>query len=43
MYKYVGSAVHHDNHIAAFDQKVRLKDLSPLKSAIANNPFFKVE
>jgi protein-tyrosine phosphatase len=41
MYDFVGSDVHHDKHIAAFDQKVKLKDLSPLKTAIANNQFFK--
>jgi protein-tyrosine phosphatase len=43
MYSYVGSDVHHDNHIAAFDQKVKLKDLTPLKEIIANNQFFRLE
>ncbi|MFV8342082.1 tyrosine-protein phosphatase [Flavobacterium sp. XS2P39] len=43
MYNYVGSDVHHDNHIRSFDQKVKLKDLVPLKEAIANNQFFKFE
>ncbi|MFV8370397.1 tyrosine-protein phosphatase [Flavobacterium sp. LB2R40] len=43
MYTYVGSDVHHDNHIAAFDQKIVIKDLTPLKEAIANNQFFKFE
>jgi protein-tyrosine phosphatase len=43
MYTYVGSDVHHDNHIASFEQKVKLKDLVPLKEAIANNQFFKLE
>lgn len=42
MYSYVGSDVHHDNHIAAFEQKVKLKDVAPLKEAIANNQFFRV-
>jgi tyrosine-protein phosphatase YwqE len=42
MYTYVGSDVHHDNHIASFEQKVRIKDLVPLKEAIANNQFFKL-
>ena len=42
LFDYVGSDVHHDKHIAAFDQKVNLKDLSPLKEAIANNQFFKI-
>lgn len=43
MYTYVGSDVHHDKHIASFDQKVKLKDLVPLKEVIANNQFFKLE
>ena len=43
MYTYVGSDVHHDKHIAAFEQKVKLKDLAPLKEVIANNQFFKSE
>lgn len=43
MYDFVGSDVHHANHIAAFDQKVKLKDLMPLKEAIANNQFFRIE
>ncbi len=42
MYDYVGSDVHHDNHIAAFSQKIKLKDVSPLKEVIGNNQFFKV-
>lgn len=41
MYDYVGSDVHHDNHIAAFNQKIKLKDSSPLKEVIENNQFFK--
>jgi tyrosine-protein phosphatase YwqE len=43
MYSFVGSDVHHDNHLAAFDQKVKVKDLIPLKEAIANNQFFSLE
>ena len=43
MYNFVGSDVHHNKHIAAFDQKVKLKDLTPLKEAIANNKFFRME
>jgi hypothetical protein len=27
--------MHHNNHIAAFEQKVKLKDLVPLKEAVA--------
>ena len=43
MYDFVGSDVHHDNHIAAFQQKVQLKDLLPLKEIISNNHFFKIK
>jgi protein-tyrosine phosphatase len=43
MYSFVGSDVHHDNHVAAFNQKVKLKDWTPLKVAIANNQFFRME
>ena len=43
MYNFVGSDAHHDNHIAAFNQKVRIKDLLPLKEAVANNQFFSME
>jgi tyrosine-protein phosphatase YwqE len=43
MYDFVGTDLHHDNHVAAFDQKVKLKDLAPLKEAIANNQFFSME
>ena len=43
MYNYVGSDVHHDNHIAAFDLKVQLKDLAPLNEVIINNQFFKFD
>ncbi len=41
MYDYVGSDVHHDKHITSFDLKVKMKDIAPLKEAIANNQFFK--
>ncbi|MFL9831951.1 CpsB/CapC family capsule biosynthesis tyrosine phosphatase [Flavobacterium sp. ST-87] len=43
MYDFVGTDVHHDNHIAAFDQKVKLKDWSPLQEVIGNNQFFKLD
>lgn len=42
MIDYVGSDVHHSKHIEAFNNKVDMKDLIPLKEAIANNQFFKV-
>jgi protein-tyrosine phosphatase len=43
MYSFVGSDAHHDNHIAAFDKKVKLKDITPLKETIENNQFFRME
>lgn len=43
MYSFVGSDVHHDNHIAAFNQKIRIKDTAPLLEAMKNNQFFKIE
>lgn len=38
---FVGSDVHHEKHIQAFDQKTLVKDIKPLQEAIANNQFFK--
>lgn len=43
MYSFVGSDVHHTNHIAAFNQKIKVKDATPLKELITNNQFFKIE
>jgi protein-tyrosine phosphatase len=43
MYSFVGSDAHHDNHIAAFDKKVKVKDIAPLKEAIENNQLFRME
>lgn len=43
MYNFVGSDVHHANHIAAFEQKVKLKDLLALNEAFVNNQFFRME
>ncbi len=40
MYDFVGSDVHHYNHIEAFKEKVKVKDLNPLKEVISNNFFF---
>lgn len=41
MYDFVGSDVHHNNHIKAFENKLIIKDLNPLKEIIKNNLFFK--
>jgi protein-tyrosine phosphatase len=43
MYDFVGSDVHHDKHIAAFEHKIKLKDATPLKEVIENNLFFRIE
>ena len=37
---FVGSDVHHQNHINAFTQKVTIKNLKPLEEVISNNLFF---
>jgi len=38
---FVGSDVHHEKHLEAFNQKVMLKDIKPLTEAITRNQFFK--
>jgi hypothetical protein len=43
MYSFVGSDVHHDNHIAAFNEKIKIKEIAPLIEAMNNNQFFKIE
>lgn len=42
MYSFVGSDAHHSKHIAAFEQKVKLKDCAPLREIIENNSFFRI-
>lgn len=41
MYDFCGTDVHHRNHIAAFDKKIKIENLDNLKAVIANNQFFK--
>jgi protein-tyrosine phosphatase len=43
MYDFVGSDVHHSKHIAFFEEKVKLKDVTALKETIGNNRFFRIE
>ncbi|MBW4360835.1 tyrosine-protein phosphatase [Flavobacterium taihuense] len=43
MYDFVGSDVHHNNHIAAFEEKVKIKEITAIKEVIKNNQFFRVE
>ena len=42
MIDFVGSDVHHQNHINSFSKKILFKDIRPLKEAIENNQFFKI-
>lgn len=42
MYSFVGSDVHHSNHINAFQQKIKIKDTTPLKEVIEKNQFFRL-
>lgn len=37
---FVGSDVHNQNHIKAFDNRVMVQDLQPLKDAFGNNTLF---
>ena len=41
MYDFVGSDVHHENHIKAFNNKIVLKNYSNLIGLIENNKMFK--
>ena len=41
MYNFCGTDVHHKKHIAAFDDKIKIKNIEPLKEVIKNNQFFK--
>jgi protein-tyrosine phosphatase len=43
MYDFAGSDVHHRKHIAFFEEKVKLKEITALKEVIANNQFFRME
>ena len=39
---FVGSDIHHENHINSFDSKIKTNNLESLKTAIKNNDFFKI-
>ncbi|QLC67853.1 histidinol phosphatase [Flavobacterium sp. LPB0248] len=41
MYDFCGTDVHHKKHIAAFEDKIKTKNIASLKEVIANNQFFK--
>lgn len=40
MIDFVGTDAHHEKHIKAFESRVMVKNLNPLKEAIKNNSFF---
>ncbi len=42
MYDFVGSDVHHENHVNAFSNKILLKNHSDLSLPLSQNSFFKV-
>ncbi|MGG7036304.1 MAG: tyrosine-protein phosphatase [Flavobacterium sp.] len=39
-YDFVGSDIHHQNHIDSFNRKITIKNMAPLKEAISKNLFF---
>jgi tyrosine-protein phosphatase YwqE len=39
-YDFVGSDIHHQNHVNSFDNKVSLKNIEKLNKAIEKNLFF---
>ncbi len=41
MIDFVGSDLHHQKHLGAFQQKVMLKEMAPLKEAIQQNQLFR--
>ncbi|KAF2342380.1 tyrosine-protein phosphatase [Flavobacterium tistrianum] len=41
MYDFCGTDVHHKKHIAALDDKIKIKNIDSLKDVIKNNQFFK--
>ena len=43
MYDFVGTDVHHDKHIAFFEEKVKLKEIQALMEVIENNQFFRMK
>ncbi len=38
---FVGSDVHHKNHVDAFNGKIVIKEMAPLEEAIKNNQLFR--
>lgn len=39
---FVGSDVHHNKHLNAFQSKIEIKNTDALKNAIRNNDYFKI-
>lgn len=42
MIDFVGSDVHHENHILGFSKNILIKQVQPLKEAIQKNQFFRI-
>jgi protein-tyrosine phosphatase len=42
MYDFTGTDVHHIKHIASFNEKIKVTNISNLKEVIQNNQFFKI-
>lgn len=40
MIDYVGSDIHHKNHVKSFQNKVQIKSIAPFEKAMLNNSFF---
>ena len=40
MITYVGSDIHHENHIKSFDREIIIKNIKPFEAAFNNNSFF---
>ena len=41
MIDFAGSDIHHQNHVSGFSRRVILKEVEPLKEALANNKIFR--
>lgn len=42
MYDFAGSDVHHTRHVESFKEKVQLKNMAPLETALKNNSLFSI-
>ncbi len=40
MITYVGSDIHHENHIKCFENEIIIKNIKPFEASFNNNSFF---